>query len=239
MLEPRYVDSRETPARKSALQRAGFQVRQLDSGDVQFPEYGGEVVLIEHKTVSLMLQDMANGTLARQARRMVEHSRFPILLVEGAWRHVNGTLLGSQYTWEAAWNQLQSLQDAGLRLQLSTSEEHSIQRIMDLADYYGEGYHPSVTRRPAGSPQVAALSNIFGIDVANATKLLEHFYTLDAVATAALNDLMAVKGIGPITAGRIKAFFQTPFTGGVDGTSKEAVPEELSNANSDARTAPS
>lgn len=50
MLTPRYVDTRERE-RLSPLERAGFEPRQLLVGDVQFPEQGGGLVLVENKKV--------------------------------------------------------------------------------------------------------------------------------------------------------------------------------------------
>ena len=189
------------------LERAGFQKRQLTAGDVQFPEFTGEIVLIEHKTVAKLLDDMASGVLVRQLRRMCEETRWPILLIEGRWQQSEGVLLNTQYTWEGAWNQLMTLQDMGVRLQLATGPEHAVQRVLELAEYYAKDYHPSAARAPAGDLRIAALSLVHGIDRVKAGALLGHFNNLVHIAEAAPLELEEVAGIGPVLSGRIHKFF--------------------------------
>lgn len=207
MLEPRYVDSREAPERRVPLERAGFHVEALHVGDVKFPEAGGEIVLIENKKLSQLLEDLSTGQLDRQCYRLCEASPFPILLVEGHWRQVNGLLLDSRWTWEQVWNKLQSLQDMGVRLQLSTGPEHAVQRICELAEYYGKGEHWSGLRRLAGDVRVGVLCQVHGIGEAKAKGLLERYPTLEAVARATEFDL-AGDGIGPILAHRLYQFWR-------------------------------
>jgi len=189
------------------LERAGFQRKQLVAGDVSFPEFTGETVLLEHKTVSKYLEDMTNGVLVRQLRRMSEETRWPILLIEGRWQQSSGVLLASRYTWEQAWNQMQTLQDMGVRVQLATGPEHAVQRILELADYYGKEFHGSVLRAPAGDARIAALSLVPGIDRIKAQSLLEQHGSLEAIAQASLAGLEEAKGIGPVLAARIQSFF--------------------------------
>ena len=207
MLSPRYVDSREAAWRLHPLERAGFQRKQLVTGDVSFPEFTGEVVLVENKTVGGLLSDMTSGILLRQMRRMCEETRWPILLVEGRWQQSNGVLLNTQYTWEQAWNQLQTLQDMGARLQLTTSPEHTVQRILELAEYYAKEYHPSATRQPAGDTRIAVLSLIHGIDRVKAQALIDRFESLLHIADVLPAELEEVKGIGPVLSQRIYQFF--------------------------------
>ena len=208
MLEPRYVDNREPGERKAALVRAGFIPVTLESGDVAFPEAGGSTVLIEHKTVSLLLANMADGVMTRQARRLCEATPFPILLIEGAWQHSNGSLLGSGYTWEQVWNYLQTLQDWGLRLQLSTGPQHTLERIFSLAEYYAQEIHHSAERHPSGDLWVTALSLVYGIERKKSEALLEAFGTLEAIVDATPTQLTDAKGIGPILAQRIHSFWR-------------------------------
>lgn len=233
MLEPRYVDSRETLTRRNFLKRAGFIQKQLDAGDVAFPEYSGEIVLIEHKPVSKYLEDMANGVLVSQARRLAEQSPFPIIMLEGRWVQSDGILLGSRYTWEQAWNQMQSLQDIGLRIQMTTSEEHSLRRILELADYYGDAaYHPSVSRHPAGNLQVAALALIYGVDRAKAEALLQYFGSLADIATATPGELTDAPGIGPVLSSRVAEFFSDVASGGSSAIKRTARESSSTSYNS-------
>ena len=207
MLSPRYIDSREAAWRLKPLERAGFQPKQLITGDVAFPEFGGETVLIENKTVSGLLSDMTSGVLVRQMRRMCEETRWPVLLVEGKWQQSGGTLLGTHFTWQQAWNQMQTLQDMGARVQLTTGPEHTVQRILELAEYYSKEYHPSAARGPAGDARIAALSLVYGVDKVKAQSLLTHFRSLLHIANALPVELEEAKGIGPVLSERIFQFF--------------------------------
>ena len=202
------VDSREPSELKAVFTRAGWEEKPLVAGDYQFYDAVGEVVLVERKTVEQFLTDMTSGQLQRQARILAESTAFPILLIEGHWSQTNGLLPDGKHTWEQAWNQLQSLQDIGLRLQLTSSQAHTIERIFQLAEYYRKDYHPSVARHPSGDSRVATLSYIYGIDQVKAKAILEVYPTLGQVAGASLEELMAVKGIGPKLAERIWRFWR-------------------------------
>ena len=138
---------------------------------------------------------------------MCEETRWPVLLVEGKWQQSNGTLLGTRFTWEQAWNQMQTLQDMGARVQLTTGPEHTVQRILELAEYYSKEYHPSATRAPAGDARIAALSLVSGVDRVKAQSLLAHFNYLSNIAAALPLELEEAKGIGPVLSQRIYQFF--------------------------------
>lgn len=207
MLQPRYVDSREQK-RRAALIRHGFESKMLDSGDITFPEFSGEFVLIEHKGVTQLLDDMVTGQLIQQMRRVCESSRFPILMIEGRWiQDSDGKLLGRPYTWTQAWNQLQSIQDIGARIQLTTSLEHTVQRVIELAEYYAQPYHNSVVRQTPGDPRLAALSQIHGVSFKTAQVIMAHFGTIEYIAVANEKRLTEITGIGPVLAQRIRQFF--------------------------------
>lgn len=213
MLSPRYVDSREAAWRLVPLERAGFQKKQLLTGDVSFPEFTGETVLLENKTVAGLLSDMASGTLVRQIRRMCEETRWPILVIEGRWQQSEGVLLNTRYTWEQVWNQLQTLQDMGTRVQLTTGREHTVQRILELAEYYSKEYHASATRAPAGDLRIAALSLVYGVDRVKSQSLLDYFGSLADIADAMPTKLAEAKGIGSVLSARIHQFFTRKSAG--------------------------
>lgn len=197
------VDSREPLEIKRSFLRAGWQENALDAGDFCFYDSVDEVVLVERKTVHQLLTDMVTGQLQRQARVLTEATQFPILLVEGHWSQNNNYLPDGKHTWCQAWNMLQSLQDIGLRLQLTSSVTHTIQRIFELEEYYAKAFHSSVARHPSGDARISILSHVHGIDKHVGTKLLEEFSSLEKVATASVEDLMQVDGVGPKLARRI------------------------------------
>jgi len=208
---PSRADTREDKRRLEVLRRAGWQITALKYGDYEIYDAVGKVVLIEHKPVSKMVADMRSGTLTRQCRGIVEHSDFPILLVEGHWIQEDGSLLGSGITWEQAWNQLATIQDMGCRLQLTSSMAHSIERLFELELYYKKEKHDSALRQVSGDPYVVVLSLIDGIDEMKAKAIEVHFATLASVAVATPGQLQGIRGIGEVLAKRIWQFFRTDY----------------------------
>jgi ERCC4-type nuclease len=203
------VDTREPLGIRQPLVRAGWREKALPCGDMQFYDSCSEVVLVERKTVKQFLIDLSSGQLQRQARLLAEASQFPILLIEGHWTvDSQGYLPDGYHTWEQAWNALQSLQDIGCRLQLTSSLEHTIERIFQLKEYYEKAYHSSVARHPSGDSRISVLSHIHGIDKAKSERILEALPTLQQVANAAIEQLIEIDGVGPKLAQRIYQFFR-------------------------------
>ena len=202
-----YVDSREPEELRQALLQAGFLQKQLEYGDIQFSTSSDETVLIERKTIKQLLQDM-DGQLQKQCLGMTRNSPYPILMMEGQWVRTNrGTLLDTEMTWSQVWNQLQTLQDLGMRIQPTTGIQHSTQRICQLRAYYAKDKHSSIHRKVAESSSITVLSCIKGVDVARAKLLMEHFGNFQRLANASLEELQEVNGIGPIMAKRIYNFW--------------------------------
>jgi len=184
----------------------------LKYGDYDGHDSVGKLWAIEHKTLNKLLADMATGTLIRQCRALIEHSDFPILLIEGRWiQDGNGYLLGSNYTWEQVWNQLQTIQDMGCRLQLTTSINHTIARLFELETYYGKENHPSALREISGDAYIVVLSQIYGISTEKAKALEIMLPTLKQVVEANIDELQNVSGIGLVLARRIWQFFRTDY----------------------------
>lgn len=207
MLNPRYIDDREHESRRVPLEQAGFLCKRLVTGDVQWPVAGDKLALLENKPLGQFLQDFASGVLTNQCQRMREACDFPILMIEGHWRHQGGKLLDTQYTWEQVWNQLQTLQDMGLRIQLTTDPVHTVERILSLAEYYSHGVHQSVDRVNAGTPEIAVLCRISGIGPKRAEALLAWAGNLRRVVTASVEELTTVRGINYHQAVAIRNFW--------------------------------
>ena len=202
------VDPRGHADFRLRLQMAGFSSAKLDQGDVLFRDAVGEVVLIEYKLLTQFFQDMTSGQMMKQAAAMVEVARFPILLLQGSWVHDSqGGHITQRYTWTQAWNYLQSLQDAGMRLQLSKDLEHSIQRVLELHRYYQKEMHQSTMRRAAGDPKLEALSRIPGLGPAKAKRLLQAVPE-PYVSRLSQEGLQEVDGIGPKLARNICEFWK-------------------------------
>lgn len=205
------VDTREPANITTPLIRAGWTPMALTYGDYELQDIAGEVVLIERKTIAQLLTDLTTGQLQRQCRNLVEASTFPILLLEGHWAQEGGYLYGEKrerFTWEQVWNALQTLQDLGCRVQLTTSLQHTIQRLFELEEYYSKEFHASIARSPSGDPYIACLSLVYGINQAKAKDIKAKFPTLIEVAAASEQELALVWGVGSKLARRLYEFWR-------------------------------
>lgn len=205
----RLVDNREPrDSIREPLCLLGWQDATLDVGDFSFPANTTELALVERKALGQLLGDIGSGQLNKQLNRLCEVTAWPILLLEGQWVQTQGKLLGSAYTWHQIWNYLESWQDKGVRLQLSTSPAHSVQRLHSLADYYAKQAHVSVQRRQPGNVYLDVLCHVRGIGPKKATTLLEAFGDLAMIAHATVKELQSVPGISPDLATRLWLFWR-------------------------------
>ena len=201
------VDSREPAVLWEPLVRMGWQRDTLAQGDYELTTKMEVNPLIERKSIKHLLEDMISGVLIRQVRGLVNATPFPILLVEGHWQVFGDKLLGLNYTWLQAWNQLATIQDLGCRLQLTTSISHTLERLIELEKYYQEDVHESAYRKLAGDNKLACLCLIPGIGIEKAKLLLAQNQNLTSIAVATIEDLVKVKGIGKTLAEATYNFF--------------------------------
>ena len=170
--------------------------------------------LVERKTLKQLLTDLSSGVLIRQLRRLVNATPFPILMIEGHWRMEDSThLLDTEWTWEGVWNELESIQDIGCRLQLTVGISHTLERLPQLVKYYSKSYHNSVTRRVAGDYRLACLCLITGIGEVKAQAILKKYPTLLEVASQPPEALNEVSGIGEDLSCRIHEWFRKANAG--------------------------
>ena len=199
------VDSREPSDIWYPFVERGWERKALHAGDFSFEDAQGDLVLIERKTIADFIQSMESGRLTRQASDCVEEAKFPILFLEGSWQQRNGRLLGSDITWQQAWNYLQTLQDTGMRLQLTTSLEHTIVRIHELREYYMKGHHLSSQRSRSENPHIAALMQTPGVGYKKAKQLHEAGIKLHLETD--IKTLITLPGIGQARAERWVKFW--------------------------------
>jgi len=185
----------------------------MHHGDYSGQDCVGQVWLVEHKLVDTLLQDMLSGQLQKQCQGIIDHSTFPILMIEGQVfkRKENGQeyLCSSWVTWKRFWSQLRSIQDAGCRLEFTTSLDDTVERLITISEYYSEGKHDSMRRHLSGDRFIEVLSMVEGIDMAKATALKGISGNLGLISVLSKNwqDLTEASGIGQVLAKRIQKFF--------------------------------
>lgn len=189
------VDIREPEEIRFPLSNRGWIVAKMDAGDFCFTTGIGQQVLVERKTIKQLLADLESGTLADQCIRLIAATEWPILLIEGQWVHMSGKLYRSSWTWEQAWNALQTYQDQKLRIQITTSIHHTVTRVQQLAEYYRKGIHVSIRRQSPGDHKLDVLTRIKGVGPAKAQKLIDTYGSLAHIATASPDALAMVPGV--------------------------------------------
>lgn len=203
------VDSQEPEVIWKPLASQGWQRRRLLHGDFELGAGMESNPLVERKHLSQLLSDIGDGTLVRQCRSLVAATPFPILMPEGHWYMKDGEhLLDTQWTWLSVWNQLQTIQDMGCRLQLTTCREHTITRLLELVDYYKKDLHESAIRQVAGDYRLSVLCLIPGIGEIKAKRILARFRSLADLANATSKELSEVEGLGESLALRIARWFR-------------------------------
>lgn len=89
-------------------------------------------------------------------------------------------------------------------LKKNSAELYLLQRLRDEAHDFAIGYHKKLRRKQSLR---SSLNEIPGVGPRTKRDLLRHFKSLKKIKAAAVEELMAVDGVGPATAEAIHAFF--------------------------------
>ncbi len=205
MLEPdarhhKAVDNNEPYDMRSRLLEVGWVQESLYAGDYHFLTINYKRVGIERKTVSDLISSLSNERLSDQLFRLVEHYDIKILLLEGKWGQVyDGSILTAhgvtQWKWDTVWNFIQTWQDRGVTIQMTTNSGMTIQRLNSLYAYYQKASHSGgINRTIVGDPRLLAFPSGIGERLGSA--ILKEFGSLKAVANAQTEDFLVVEKVG-------------------------------------------
>lgn len=180
-----------------AARRSGaFDVRMvhLDTGDYLIDNE----VLVERKTIGDFVASLVDGRLFPQTARLA-HSRYrSLLMIEGprppSMPDVHPHAFeGAIVSLAAMWR---------LPVLHSSEPEHSLLILRLLADQVTRS-HPPVLRRFDRKPKRHAAKRLFllqglpGVGPALASRLLDHFGSIQRVVSADVSAIAEVRGIGP------------------------------------------
>ena len=200
----RVVDTRQSnPEMVTPFIRAGWSHHVLQSGDYQWEDVTGRLVLLEDKPVSKLVDDLQNGVLARQMAKLACSCDFGILLIRGSWiRDAGDQIIGtrSKMSWQAVWDYLEAIQRMGpgrISIQLATSTRHAVARIFELQEKYATSTFSSVTTKMPGDTYLQILCKIPGISIGKATTIACCFPNLSTLChVTSYTDYEKIKGIG-------------------------------------------
>jgi len=217
----RIVDANESLSRREALLHLGWEQESLACGDYRIGGYAGLVITIELKTADDLIASLSKRSdedaprILREMKALANLGGIRILIVEGKLYEHLGYLATDKGTsnWPAlSWrNLLRSIQDRGIGYERTTNEAETIIRLQELYTYYQRETHTSVAfgGGPKGtlSDKLAVLTRIPLIDSKTAQVLWNRFGSLHGVATADIQELLTIDGVGPKRAEHIFQFF--------------------------------
>ena len=198
------IDDRETSSKvveELSGMGAAIRLERLPQGDYAI----GDRILVERKTARDFVDTLINRDLLGQAKALADAVPRPVMIIEGGddiytQRDMNPNALRGV---------LAALTiDMGITL-LFTRDELETARMLFVIAKREEGergerkVHPHKSFRSAKEEQEYIVSAFPEIGMKNARLLLAHFGSIQGIANASLEELVAVKGIGEKTGGKI------------------------------------
>lgn len=179
-----FVASTEPELIKTMAWHEPANVITMVTGDIMLIE-SSKMMLIERKGAPDLLNSMADGSLVEQISRLVEATKFPLLLTHGSLLcNKDGKVVAngrdSRWDWWALQMQLVSLQAGGcMHLHMNTTKEIP-EAIKYLSKWLARDDHLRVYRKeriPFLMPfrGLEVLAALPGIGVKRAKDCLEHY----------------------------------------------------------------
>lgn len=199
------IDDREVLSMvPEELQSLGVEVtiRRLLLGDYLIDG----TLLVERKTLRDLVASIIDGRVFSQVRRLVASRRPAVLLLEGT----AADLAGCGSSWESIQGAMVTIALVfGLPILRTRSAAETARTMVFIARQQraiADGALHRYGLRPKGKAAMQSyiLQGLPGVGTDRAARLLGHFGTVESVASASLEALMEVPGIGPTTAKRIR-----------------------------------
>ncbi|MCQ4152712.1 MAG: DEAD/DEAH box helicase [Archaeoglobi archaeon] len=205
------VDSREMRSEVVKLLRefgANLEIKNLEIADYVLSDR----VAVERKTVDDFVDSLISDRLFQQLLKLKTYPR-PLIVLEGEniYRravHPNA-IRGAIAT---------IVTDFGIPMIFTKDEKETAEFIFAIARREQEEKkrevveHFGKTKRTLKEEQEYVVSALSGVGSVIAKNLLEHFQTIERIATASEKELMEVPKVGEKTAKRIRLLMTTPYS---------------------------
>jgi Fanconi anemia group M protein len=197
------IDDRETSSKvveELSGMGAAIRLERLPQGDYAI----GDRILVERKTARDFVDTLINRDLLGQAKSLADAVPRPVMVIEGGdiytQRDMNPNSLRGVLAALAI--------DMGITLLFTRDEQDTAQMLFVIAKREegerGERkLHPHKSFTSAKEEQEYIISAFPDIGLKNARLLLAHFGSVQGIVNATLEELVAVKGIGEKTGGKI------------------------------------
>ena len=206
-----YVDSREMKSeviKKLYEMGVAVRIQNLDAGDYVLSDR----VAVERKTVDDFIDSIIDRNIFDQLLRLKKAYLKPILIIEGngLYKRLNpNAIRGALAT---------IVVDFGIPIIQTANAEETAEILATIAKREQEGKeravspHVGKTKMTLKEQQEYVVSAISEIGPVLARNLLEHFQTIEKIATASEEELMKVPKIGRKIARRIRMLMTTPYS---------------------------
>ena len=211
------VDQREldSPIAKELSRREGVETRleTLEVGDYVLSDR----VAVERKSVSDFLDTLTGGdrSMFEQVGDLARAYARPVVILEGENLYdernvhpnaIRGALSSLAIDFDASVLRTEDEDDTADLLEvLATREQETSDRTVSV---HGEKSGKTLTEQ-----QEYVVGSVADIGPVTARALLEEFGTVEAVMTARKEDLLAVSGVGEVTADRLREVVGGEYTG--------------------------
>lgn len=207
------VDTREPDKKhieiRSRLLETGWVQKRLWSGDFAFLTHQFHKVGITRKNTSDLLTSI-NEMWAKQLEEMLDYYDYKIILIEGSWANIRpNVVLGgggiSYLTWDGIWNYLRRWMDKGFTLELTTSWQHTVDRLNKLYALYQKPYSMSAMTHKFADDRVLAFPS--GCRGKTAQQILDSGKSLVDIGQMKVEELKQYEKIGDKKASLITEHF--------------------------------
>jgi Fanconi anemia group M protein len=168
--------------------------------------------LIERKTDRDFVQSLIEGRLFDQCRKLRESGHSGLLIVEGnlatndrriSAEALNAALLSVMVSWQ-------------IPIYFSSGKDETASAFLRIGGFQNKSMKQEVLRgssnKKCHGSQIFFLQSLPTVGPKMALKLLNHFGTLERIATAGVSELKAVEGVGKNKAEFIFQFFRKDYS---------------------------
>lgn len=199
LIKYRYVDTREPWQIREKLIETGWEQKTLHCGDFLFQASDYKKVIVTRKTTSDMLSSL-NKNFSQQLEAILETADICVILVENPWQWVRdtGQLLTARglekHIKKEVLNYIHRWEAKGFILERTIDWKDTVNRLNELYALYQRPYSLSARSKGYSDERLLALPS--GVRGKTGEKVLETLGSLQFIANALEEQLLAIDGIG-------------------------------------------
>ncbi len=200
------------------LEGVEVEVRRLTVGDFLVADR----FVVERKTLPDFAQSVIDARLFKQGLRLAQAAARGVLVLEGTAGDLNASGISRESLQGALITLSVFYGVAVLRAREPAETARLLLYLGRQAQRYANGALPRPGYRPKGkrARQIFILQGLPGVGPGRATRLLDHFGSVEGVAVASAEELAAIDGIGEITAEKMRWALEEP-AGSCGGSSTD------------------